>query len=128
MRHLATQRDEGIEAGVGREIERRHLARDRRLAKAFRLLFIEIAAPGGEPAHDFVADAVMAERDATPGRMVAERFLRLDHHHLAVPHQPRRRRKPGNAAADDHEIGNAHAVAVSASASSRRAGWLWCSM
>ena len=32
-----------------------------------RLAFVEIPAPGGEPAHDRIADPVMAERDAAAG-------------------------------------------------------------
>ena len=65
-------------------------------------------AVSGEGAHRRVADAVMAERDAAARAVIAERLLGLEHDHPPVPREPRRRRKPGNAAADDQEIRALH--------------------
>ena len=55
----------------------------------------------------------MAERDAAARAVIAERLLGLEHDHPAMPHQPRRRRKPGNAAADDEEVGVGHGASLS---------------
>ena len=65
-------------------------------------------AVSGERAHRLAADAVMAERDAAPGAVIAERVLGLDDDHLAVPRQPGGGRQAGNAAADDDEVRAVH--------------------
>ena len=55
-----------------------------------------------------IADAEMAERDAPPRTVIAERIFGLDDENLAVGGETGRRRQAGDAAADNDEVRALH--------------------
>src|SRR3546814_4913962 len=90
--------------GFGCDEQGRRTAGQRGVRETLRRPLEKVSAPGREAPHSGVPDAVMAERRAPAGRMVAERRFGLDQRDPSMPGQCRARGKAGHAAADDHII------------------------
>ncbi len=111
IRHFAHRRRQFIEQRqvllLG-EVERSEKMRDRRVAEACGLRLEKGTAVQGQRLHHGIADPVMTGGNAAPGAVIAERLLGLEHDHLAMSGEARRRRKPRNATANDEEVRAVH--------------------
>jgi len=67
-----------------------------------------VAAVGGEPAHQRVADAVMGEGGASAGAVMADRLLGLQHDHPAMGGKGGAGRKARDTPADDQKVSTLH--------------------